>query len=192
MIGFLFSGTENLVDKNFKILSDSIPHNILLIIGGSWVVALMAQISIPLGFTPVPITGQTFAVLLIGCAFGAKKGGLSLLLYLLQGSTGLPFFANGSAGLATLLGPSGGYLIGMFFASIVIGTLSEKRLDEDYMSSLVIFSLAHIIIFSFGLLWLGKYVGYNHVVSLGLFPFIPGLVVKTIGASLFAKYLRQL
>jgi biotin transport system substrate-specific component len=95
-----------------------------LIVGASLLVALMAQVSVPLPFSPVPITGQTFAVLLVGAALGAKRGSASLLLYLLEGAAGLPVFAGGGAGPATFLGPTGGYLIGFVAAAWLVGALA--------------------------------------------------------------------
>jgi len=93
----------------------------LLVVAGSLFVAALAQVSLPLPFTPVPITGQTFAVLLVGAVLGARRGAASLVLYLLEGSLGLPVFANGTNGLARLLGPTGGYLIGFVAAAWIVG-----------------------------------------------------------------------
>ena len=99
----------------------------------------MAQVRIPLPFTPVPITGQTFAVLLVGAVLGSRRGAASLLLYLMQGLVGLPFFAGGTSGLAILLGPTGGYLVGFIVAAYLVGLLAARGLDRRIPSALLAF-----------------------------------------------------
>ncbi len=96
-------------------------YDVALVLGGSLFVALMARISIPLPFSPVPITGQTLAVLLAGALPGSARGALSLGLYLFWGLLGLPVFAGGTGGLARLAGPTGGYLVGFIFAAWITG-----------------------------------------------------------------------
>src|SRR5512143_1882057 len=105
-------------------------RDVLLVVGSSLFVAALAQIRIPLPFTPVPVTGQTLAVLVVGAALGARKGAASLLLYLLAGFAGLPVFSGGSAGGAVILGPTGGYLIGFIVAAYLIGVLSARGMDR--------------------------------------------------------------
>ena len=100
---------------------------------------------------------------------------------------GLPFFANKASGIAVFLGPTGGYLIGMFFAAVLIGHLSEKKLDRSLRTSIPVFMLGHVIIYFFGLLWLGNFTGYDKVFELGLIPFLPGLAVKTLLAGLITN-----
>src|SRR5688572_32831277 len=92
-------------------------YNVMLVAVGSLFIAACAQLAIPLPFTPVPITGQSFAVLLIGIFFGSRLGAATVLAYLAEGASGLPFFAEGTGGLAVFAGPTGGYLIGVVFAS---------------------------------------------------------------------------
>src|SRR5437867_606745 len=101
-------------------------RDITLIVGASVVTALAAQVAISLPWTPVPITGQTFAVLLTGAVLGARRGFLAQALYLLEGALGLPVFAGGAAGLAKLLGPTGGYLVAFPFAAALVGALCER------------------------------------------------------------------
>jgi len=155
----------------------------LIVIGASWVLALMAQISFPLPFSPVPITAQTFAVLIIGSSLGAKRAFSSTLLYLGQGAMGLPFFAGAKAGLGVLFGASSGYLLGFVIAATVMGYLSERKLERNLKTSLLIFLVGHAIIYMFGLVVLSFFVGADKVFLLGLFPFIPGLILKTFAAS---------
>ena len=109
-----------------ELISFSRLSSFLQVIGGSFFLAICSQLSIPLFFTPVPISMQTFAVLLIGGFLGSKKGALAVALYLFEGVIGLPFFSGGHAGVACLLSPSGGYLLGFLVAAFVIGMMVEK------------------------------------------------------------------
>lgn len=180
----LYCGQENFVDFHLKaFVSDSHFKNVVLIVGGVLFMALMAQISLPLPFTPVPLSGQSFAVLLIGSLYGPKRAFLTLMSYLASGAAGLPFFAGASFGLAKLVGPTGGYLLGFVVAAVVMGYFSEGKKDRSILSSVAIFALGHFIIFSFGLVGLSFYVGIENAWALGLVPFIPGMIVKTLLAS---------
>ncbi|MCS7056351.1 MAG: biotin transporter BioY [Thermoflexales bacterium] len=156
-------------------------YDLALIVAGSWLVALMSQLSIPL--QPVPITGQTFGVLLVGAALGWRRGALALLLYLLQGIAGLPFFAGGTAGIARLFGPTGGYLIGFVFAAALTGWLSERGWDRRLPSTLLAMALGNAVIYLFGLPWLARTVGWEQAIALGLLPFIPGDILKALLAA---------
>jgi biotin transport system substrate-specific component len=149
-----------------------------LIAGASLLVALMAQVSVPLPFSPVPITGQTFAVLLVGAALGAKRGSASLLLYLLEGAVGLPVFAGGRGGAAVLLGPTGGYLIGFVGAAWLVGTLAGRGLDRRIPGALIAFLAGEIAIFLCGAAVLAVYVGPPNALPMGVIPFIPGELIK--------------
>lgn len=168
----------------------------LLVLGGSLLTALMARIAIPLPFTPVPITGQTFAVLLVGAALGSRRGALSMALYLLEGAAGLPVFAGGAAGLARVLGPTGGYLIGFIAAAFVTGWLAERGWDRRPLTAALAMLAGNLVIYLFGLIWLaygpwlapwlvhqpGRFAhglwGSKGAIALGLLPFIPGDLVK--------------
>jgi biotin transport system substrate-specific component len=149
-----------------------------LIVGASLLVALMAQVSIPLPFSPVPITGQTFAVLLVGAALGARRGAASLLLYLLEGAVGLPVFAGGTGGPAVLLGPTGGYLIGFVAAAWLVGALAGRGLDRRLPHALLAFLAGEAVIFLCGAAVLAVYVGPANALPLGVIPFIPGELIK--------------
>jgi biotin transport system substrate-specific component len=116
-------------------------YDAVLVVTGSVFIALLAQVAIPLPFSPVPITGQTFAVLLVGVLLGSRRGGLGVLLYLLEGAAGLPFFAGGTAGLARLAGPTGGYLVGFVVAAIVVGLLAERGWDRRIWGQVFILGL---------------------------------------------------
>lgn len=159
-------------------------RDILLIVGGSLLVALMAQVKIPLPFTPVPLTGQTFAVLLVGAALGSRRGAASLLLYLAQGMLGLPVFAGGAGGLAYLSGPTGGYLIGFVCAAFLVGWLAEGGKDRRFHIALLVFLAGEVVIYLCGVSWLAVHIGFEKALAAGLFPFLPGDAVKLLAAAL--------
>lgn len=158
-------------------------HQGLLVVGGSVLMALMAQIVIPLPFTPVPITGQTFGVLLTGALLGSRRGALSVVLYLLEGVLGLPVFAGGASGPGRLLGPTGGYLLGFVAAAWVTGYLCERGWDRRVLSATLAMGIGNGVIYLFGLLWLAYFVGPGRALMAGLWPFIPGDVVKIAMAA---------
>ncbi len=159
-------------------------RNLLLVLVGSFTLALLAQISIPLPFSPVPITAQSLGVLVIGALYGRNKACATVGLYLLQGAAGLPVFAQGMGTLAVFMGPTGGYLIGFFFAAMAMGYLSEQGLDRKLTHALLLFFIGHLIIFSIGLLGLSLYVPTSKLLALGFYPFALGLMIKTVLASL--------
>ena len=159
-------------------------RDMLLIFTGSLFVAAMAQVRIPLPFTPVPLTGQTFAVLLAGITLGSKRGSASLMLYLVLGVIGLPVFAGGASGLAILAGPTGGYLVGFLVAAWVVGRLAEHSLDRKFRSMWLVFLAGEAVIYLFGLPWLGLYVGVSKVLVAGFIPFLPGDLIKLVAATL--------
>ncbi len=154
-----------------------------LVLAASLFIGLMAQVSVPLPFTPVPITGQTFAVLLVGAALGARRGSLAVLTYLVEGLAGMPVFAGGTGGLAHLLGPTGGYLLGFVAAAWAVGRLAERGLDRRLRSAWLAFLAGEIVLYACGLPWLAVFVGPSKALSLGLFPFLPGDLVKVILAA---------
>jgi biotin transport system substrate-specific component len=147
-------------------------------------VAAFAQIRIPLPFTPVPLTGQTFAVLLVGAALGAKRGAASLALYTVMGALGLPFFAGGASGLAYMSGPTLGYLVGFVVAAYVVGLLAERGLERSVRTSLVPFLVGTLIIYFFGAGWLAVSFGFEKALALGVLPFLIGDAIKLVLAAL--------
>src|SRR3990170_5590349 len=155
-------------------------QNALLVAGGSLLVALCAQISLPLPFSPVPVTGQTFAVLLLGATFGARRSAAALLLYLAEGALGLPVFAPGGLpGVARLLGPTGGYLMAFPVAAFLLGWMVE-RLPRRWWTWLPAVLAAEAVILAAGMSWL-KWVagvGWTEAAQLGLLPFLPGTAFK--------------
>ena len=158
-------------------------YDVLLIAGGSLFIALLSQIKIPLPFTPVPVTGQTFGVLLTGALLGRNRGALAVLAYLSEGIAGLPVFAGGGAGILHLLGPTGGYLFGFIGAAYMVGLLAEKGWDRKTGSTILMMTLGSFIIFAAGLTWLVFYSGSDRLLMMGLFPFIPGDIIKIVLAA---------
>ncbi len=156
-----------------------------LILAGSLFVAILAQISIPLPFSPVPITGQTFAVLLVGAVLGSRRGLASMVLYLMEGALGLPFFAGGSGGVHVLFGATAGYLAGFLAAAFLTGWLAEHGWDRRFRSSILIFIGGNLIIYVFGVAWLAIVLGsLQKAILAGLLPFLIGDALKLLGAAL--------
>lgn len=156
-------------------------YEILLVLIGTALIAVSAKVQIPMW--PVPITAQTFAVLLIAALFGAKRGTVTVLAYLGEGALGLPVFAGPVAGIAYFAGPTAGFLIGFVIAAIIVGSLAERGWDRSYSKTVAAMTIGTIAIFACGLLWLEFYVGATNVLIAGLFPFIPGAVLKIILAA---------
>jgi biotin transport system substrate-specific component len=153
------------------------------IAGASIILALSAQISLPLFFTPIPFSMQTMAVLFIGAMLGPKKGVASILLYLIEGCCGLPFFAQGSAGLLTLIGPKGGYLLGFLAQAYITGWFFEKNKDMPALKISAVLLLACFVQLILGTVWLGQYVGYRYVLEMGFYPFAVVEMMKVFGIT---------
>jgi biotin transport system substrate-specific component len=146
-------------------------------------IAFLAQVRIPLPFTPVPLTGQTLAVLVSAMALGSRRGGAAAVLYVLAGAAGLPVFSGSGSGFAHLAGPTGGYLVGFMTAAWVVGMLAEHGWDKRPLASLAAMLVGNAVIYTFGVLWLGSYVGFGRVLGLGVLPFIPGDIAKILVGS---------
>ena len=153
--------------------------DMILIVGASLFVAAAAQVSIPLPFTPVPITGQTFAVLMTGLLLGSRRAALALALYLLEGTFGLPFFAGGAGGYVKLLGPTGGYLWSYPVAAFLTGLLAERGWERRPHGAALAMALGSLIVLTCGSLWLSFFVGgVAQGFQKGMLPFLPGDSVK--------------
>jgi biotin transport system substrate-specific component len=151
------------------------------IVGGTLFIAALAQIAIPVPGSPVPVTGQTLAVYLIGTTYGARLGFATFSTYLLAGIAGAPVFAPAATqGLARLTGATGGYLIGMLIAVLVLGALADRKADQKFKTSFPALILGSVIVFAFGLIWLNVSLNltWAQTISAGLTPFIFGEVIK--------------
>lgn len=163
----------------------------LLVVGFSIFMALCAQISIPLAWTPVPITGQTLGLLLTGAILGPRRGALALLLYLAEGAMGLPVFAPSATlpgGVARLMGPTGGYLFALPLVAGLVGWLAERGWDRRIPSALLMFVLGNLVVYLIGASWLHMFKGTFGQASLmwaGVYPFLLGDAVK-IGLAALA------
>ncbi len=167
-------------EKRLALLYDA-----ALVAGGSVLIALCTQVAVG---TPVPITGQTFAVLMVGALLGSRRGALSVLAYIAQGLAGLPVFAYGNSGLKALVGPTGGYLVGFVGAAYVVGALSERGWDRRAGTTILAMILGNIVLYAGGLTWLsclvyllGKPLG--GVLAIGFYPFLFGDVLKIVLAA---------
>jgi len=152
----------------------------LFIISGVGFIAALAQISIPIPGSPVPVTGQTLAALLIGTTYGARLGFITFSTYLLAGIAGAPIFAGSTHGIERVTGATGGYLVGMLLASFVLGYLADRKADQSFKTSFPALILGDLIIFTFGLLWLRASLdlSWSATIAAGLTPFILGELLK--------------
>jgi len=150
------------------------------VVGFAVLTAVGANIAIPIPGTPVPLTLQTLFVLLAGITLGPRLGTASMVFYLLLGTTGYHVFALGKMGLATVFGPTGGYLLGFMLAQPLLGWLSRPR-RRVWLALLAAVVAGNLVIFATGLLWLSVWLGadFGRTLQLGLWPFVPGLFLKT-------------
>ena len=155
-------------------------RNGMLAFAGTLVLAIAAKIQVP--FYPVPMTMTTFAVLAIGAAYGSRLGGATILLYLAEGAAGLPVFAGTpekGIGIAYMMGGTGGYLVGYFFAAVTCGWLAERGWDRRVITTAVAMLIGNALIYIPGLLWLGSLFGWDKpILEWGLTPFILGDLTK--------------
>ena len=171
------------------VLGDLIPgalaRDVLIVAGFAGAVGLFAQLAFRLPFTPVPVTGQTFAVLLGGMAVGPRRAAAGMLLYLAVGLAGVPWFAQGSGGLAILGTPSFGYILGFLVAATGIGYLASRRFDRRPLSVLAAMVAGNLLIYLFGATWLAVdlHLSPGAAISLGVAPFLIGDAIKA-GAAM--------
>ena len=175
-------------------LSLSKPNNflrdLLIVLGTSGLFALSAWISIPLPFTPVPIS-LTCQLILLASVFLGKRGAYATFAYIGQGLIGLPVFANGGCSVAYLFGPTGGYLIGFAIASYVVGTLSEQMEEKSGIKSFALMLVGNALIYLFGLPHLALIVGGQNALKFGFYPFIITDLLKLMLATKALKSLKS-
>jgi biotin transport system substrate-specific component len=157
-----------------------------VVLAGSLLLVLSAKFQVP--FFPVPMSMQTFVAIGLGLALGPVRGALAVALYLAQGAAGFPVFAGTperGLGLAYMMGPTGGFLLGFILAALVAGWLARRGLDRNPTTAMVAAFLAGAVIYVPGLLWLGVVIGWDKpVLALGLYPFIPGDIAKAMLAAI--------
>ncbi len=173
-------GQPSLADR---VVPRGLVTDLSLIAAGAALTGIAAQIAVPLW--PVPITGQTLAVLLVGSSLGALRGALSMLLYMAAGALGLPVFSDMSSGLGVMAGPTGGYILGFVVAAALTGWLAQRSWDTRLLGGLVSFTAGTVVIFALGMAWLSVSMGLSPELTLryGLYPFILGGLVKALLAA---------
>lgn len=165
-------------------------RSVAFVVGGALLTAAAAQIRISTGISPVPITGQTFAVLLCGAGLGASRGAASQALYWTLGAIGLPFYTGGEGGWEAAIGSTGGYLAGFVVAAFVIGLLAERGQDRQLLTSIPAMLAGTAIIYAMGAGWLAHDLGVpvssateRDALSLGVTPFLVGDAIKLVLAG---------
>ena len=152
-------------------------YDAIVIICGSLILCLSSQVKVYLPISPVPITGQTFAVLMLAALLGSRRGVLAILAYLVEGVLGLPVFAGG-IGMATLIGPTGGYLVGFVAVAYVVGRLAEMGWDRRVSTTIAAMLAGEIVLYTFGVCWLAIMTNIRTALVIGLYPFIVGDILK--------------
>jgi biotin transport system substrate-specific component len=170
-----------------RVLPRSLAVDAGLVLAGAALTAGLAQVAIPLW--PVPITGQTLAVLLVGASLGATRGAISMVVYALAGLVGLPVYSDHTAGAAVLLGPTGGYIIGFVLAAAFTGWLAERRWERRFLAGMLAFVAGSVVVFLVGLPWLKVSLGltWSQTLAGGLYPFVIGGVIKAVVAALVLR-----
>jgi biotin transport system substrate-specific component len=172
------------------VLADLLPgtlvREVLLVTAGVLLTALAAQLIIPLPFTPVPITGSTFAILLVGGAYGARRGAATIGTYLLVGAVGVPVFTEASGGFQVFLGATGGYLVAFPIAAYLVGALARRGWDRNVAGMAAAFALGSLTIYAIGVPWLAIVAGLDltTAITAGAVPFLVGDAVKAVLAGL--------
>lgn len=175
-------------------LSDVVPatrwRTATLVVGGALLTAGAAQVRIPLGFTPVPLTGQTFAVLLVGASLGARRAAASQALYWVLALIGLPVLSNGRGGWSAATGATAGYVVGFIVAAALVGYLSERGQDRSLVTSIPQMLLGSVVIYAMGVSWLAHSMNVpfysktgKDAFTYGLAPFIVGDLLKMLLAA---------
>jgi len=168
-----------------EVLPTGLTRSGVTILLGAGLTALAAQLSFPVPGSPVPVTGQTFAVLLTAAALGPARGLAAQALYLVMGAVGLPVFAGAGHGPGVIFGASGGYLIGFLAAAAITGYGARRGADRSPVRTLLLFALASVVIYAIGTTWLcldtGMSIGAG--ISAGVTPFLPGDTAKALLAA---------
>jgi biotin transporter BioY len=152
-------------------------YDAIVVVCGSLILCLSAQVKVYLPISPVPITGQTFAVLMLAALLGSRRGVLAVIAYLAEGIAGLPVFVGG-IGLAALIGPTGGYLVGFVAVAYVVGRLAEMGWDRRVSTTVLAMLAGEFVLYTFGVCWLAIMTNIRTALVIGLYPFIVGDILK--------------
>ncbi len=181
------SSQQGLAQSSARSFSESLPGRIVLIVAATAFIATCAHVTVPLPFTPVPLTMQDFAVLLVGLTLGPVGGFAALALYLAEGAMGMPVFTpHGLGGVAQIMGPTGGFLLSFPFVAAMAGWGARSlKLDNGFARAVVACALASTLLFAFGATWLAQYghLGATAVMHMAVTPFLPGNAVKIAAAA---------
>jgi biotin transport system substrate-specific component len=160
-------------------------RNVALVVLGALFIYLTARIAFPVPGSPVPVTGQTFGVLLVGGALGFRRGLAAVTLYVAIGLVGVPFFAEGKGGISVILGATGGYIVGFILAGGLVGRLAELGWDRHFPGAVSAMALGNVVIYLVGVPWLMAVTGANlsTAIAQGVTPFIIGDVLKLVLAA---------
>ena len=169
----------------------SLLKDAMVILGASVIIALFGPVSIPLPFTPIPLATQGHVILLLAAWLGSKRGSLAVLTYLFQGAIGLPVFSGGAAGILTLAGPRGGYLLGYLVAAFITGYLVERLKNRSSSHVFAAMGVGNLAIYLFGLPWLAQFIGWSGAFLLGMAPFVVGDLFKLLVISKAFKGVRS-
>jgi biotin transport system substrate-specific component len=166
-----------------RVFPRTLVMDVVLVVAGAALVTVLAQVAIPLW--PVPITGQTLAVLLVGSTLGWARGAISMVLYAVLGLVGLPVYSDGSHGAGVLFGATGGYIIGFIVSAALVGWLAERQWDRKVLKAIVTFVAGSVVVFAIGLPWLAVVLHTDLPTTLqyGLYPFIIGGIIKAAIAA---------
>lgn len=166
-----------------RVFPRTLVMDIVLVVAGAALVTILAQLVIPL--QPVPITGQTLGVLLVGSTLGAVRGSLSMVLYAVLGLVGLPVFSDGSHGAGVVFGATGGYIVGFILSAALVGWLSEREWDRKILKALATFAAGSLAVFAVGLPWLSitLHLDVAQTLAAGFYPFLIGGLVKAVIAA---------
>lgn len=185
--------SSQIIARTLPSRSHALGRNAAIVVGASLFVALCAHITLPLPFTPVPLTLQNFAVLLVGLVLGSRRGFAAMALYLAEGAIGLPFFnPAGPGGIVQLLGPTGGYLIAYPVVAFVAGWLWEHG-NRSFSRAAIAAVAAEIVLFAAGVSWLMliAHVRFLQAAAFGLYPFLFAEVIKVMAAAGAASRFRR-
>ncbi len=168
--------------QKLRVFESRIVREVMLVVSFNLALIATAQVSLTLPYTVVPITGQTFGVLLVAMALGRVRAVSVVLLYLAEGAVGLPVFAGASGGAAVLLGPTGGYLLGFLGAAYFVGALADRGWDRSFVLSGSALLIGTVLIFACGLTQLSVFVDNSVLLQMGFYPFLPGAALKILAA----------
>jgi biotin transport system substrate-specific component len=155
-------------------------NDAFLVGGASFLIAFSAQISIPLPFTPIGLSMQSFMILFLAGLLGSKKGALAVIVYLAQGAFGLPVFIGGCSGILTLVGPKAGYFAGFIAGAYLTGFLLERCKEKTALTTASAVAAGNLVIYLLGFSWLSQFVGMKSAFVMGVLPFIVGDCIKAV------------